>query len=587
MIFEAFIERNARIARSNQALIALRLLFATISLAVLIIRENDLLKSQPLDSVTPLYYRPPGFVAIIVLLLTIVYLVLAKAVKNRPAVAARLAAVQIFVDVILLSGLIWKTGGVESQFVVLYLISIFSAGFVLRWNASIITAVVASILFSSVALMYSVGIVPDEIASDPTKMNAMRGAMTGLSFMRFLLLPVCAFVLAGMIAGLVSKRLVAARLMRDDILEGIGKGIVMLDRRRQIVYHNAEFARMLGLDRTRIPASGLGQLLGADIEKQAHEVLDCNLPRKIEIAHKRPDGSVLPAMVRINPISEPDAGRPHGLIIALDDITTEKKMAEFATQKQRIATMGHISATIAHEIRNPLSSIRGAVQEIVRSVEVPDGKKILLEIVLSESDRLDQIITDFLQFARMRPPGLIKTDFKRVLSDVRYLLCARPESRDIAITIGGDPGEPIATDPEQMRQLLLNLGLNALQALEGCTRKQLRITATRVASVSADSGYDPGRFADRKNRPAVIIAVEDSGPGMTPAVRRQIFEPFFTTKPAGTGLGLAIVERIVHSHDGMIAIDSELGKGTTVRAWIPADLKVGALMVDPHPAVVL
>ena len=149
MIFEAFIERNARIAKSNQVLIALRLLFATISLAVLIIRENDLLKSQPLDSVTPLYYRPPGFVAIVVLLLTIVYLVLVRAVKNRPAVAARLAAVQIFVDVILLSCLIWKTGGVESQFVVLYLISIFSAGFVLKWNASIITAVIASILFNA------------------------------------------------------------------------------------------------------------------------------------------------------------------------------------------------------------------------------------------------------------------------------------------------------------------------------------------------------------------------------------------------------------------------------------------------------
>src|SRR5205085_6740818 len=128
--------------------------------------------------------------------------------------------------------------------------------------------------------------------------------------------------------------------------------------------------------------------------------------------------------------------------------------------------------------------------------------------------------------------------------------CARPESIDIQITVGGDPGDMIAVDPEQMRQLLLNLGLNALQALEGCTRKQIKFTATRVSSVSADSGYNPARLPDRRNRPAVVIAVEDSGAGMTPAVKQQVFEPFFTTKPTGTGLGLAIVERIVHSHDG-------------------------------------
>lgn len=587
-MFEAFIERNARIARSNQVLIALRLLFATIALAVLIVSEHELLKKalSP-ESVAPLYSRPPGFVALVVLVLTIIYLLLVRVVHNKPLVAAKLAAIQIVVDIFLISCLIWRTGGVESQFVVLYLISICSAGFVLKWNASIVAAALSSILFASIAILYSVGIMPDEFRNDPATLRIMSGTMIGLSFIRYLLLPVFAFGVAGIIAGEISKRLVAASLMRDDILEGIGKGVLMLDPKGAIVYHNGEFSRMLGLDGQKVSTFPLSRLLGEEIEHQAQEVLKSNESRKIEIAHKRRDQSMLPLMVRINPIAEPGGSGPHGLIIALDDITNEKKMAEFANQKQRIATMGQISATIAHEIRNPLSSIRGAVQEIVRSVDVPEGKRILLEIVLSESDRLDQIITDFLQFARMRPPGLIKTDIRRVLSDVRYLLCARPESIDIQITVGGDPGEMIAVDPEQMRQLLLNLGLNALQALEGCPRKQIKITATRVTSVPADSGYNPARLPDRRNRPAVVIAVEDTGEGMIPAVKQQVFEPFFTTKPAGTGLGLAIVERIVHSHDGMIAVDSEQGKGTTIRVWIPADLKVGAVMAEPHQAIVL
>src|SRR5439155_18706138 len=131
------------------------------------------------------------------------------------------------------------------------------------------------------------------------------------------------------------------------------------------------------------------------------------------------------------------------------------------------------------------------------------------------------------------------------------------------------------------------LGLNALQALDGSTRKQIKLSASRVSSLPPDSGFNPTRAADRRSRPGVVIAVEDTGAGMTEAVKQQVFEPFFTTKPAGTGLGLAIVERIVHSHDGMVAVDSEQGKGTTIRVWIPADLKVGAVMAEPHPAVVL
>ena len=583
-MFEAFIERNARIARSNQVLIALRLFFATVSLAVLIMRERDPLSIPHGD--IPLYYRPPGFLTIIVLALTIVYLLLVRFVKTKPRVAAKLAVLQIVVDILLITGLIWKTGSVDSEFAMLYLISIFSAGFVLKWNASIVAAIVSSILYSGVAIAYSVGAVPDEIEGDPLKLLSVQHALTGLSCLRYLLLPIFAFISAGVIAGSISKRLVAASLMRDDILEGIGKGILMLDSSRQIVYHNREFTRLLGIEE-KLPAASLASVLGEEIDVQARYVLKSNVRSQIEIAHKRADGKTIPIMVSVTPIAELDGGEPHGLVIALDDITVEKKMAEFAKQRQRIETMGHISAAIAHEIRNPLASIRGAVQEIVRALDLPDTKKILLEIVLSESDRLDQIITDFLHFARMRPPGLVKTDMKRVLSDVCYLLTSRPESRDIQITVAAETDDPVALDPEQLRQLLLNLALNAMQAMEGCPRKQLHIHAERVSHTPPDSGYEPSKLMDRSDRPAIIVSVEDSGAGMSPAVMKRVFEPFFTTKPAGTGLGLAIVERIVNAHDGMIAVESAEGRGTTVKIWLPADLKVGAIMSGPLPAIVL
>jgi two-component system sensor histidine kinase PilS (NtrC family) len=263
------------------------------------------------------------------------------------------------------------------------------------------------------------------------------------------------------------------------------------------------------------------------------------------------------------------------MMLVLDDITAEKKMEEFLKHRQRIETMGQISATIAHEIRNPLASIRGAVQEIGRAIEIPESKKVLLDIVLSESDRLDQIITDFLKFARMRPPRLAQADMGRVLSDVKLLLGARAEARDVAITLEGDEGEPFPADPEQLRQLFLNLGVNALQAMHGQAKKQLTIRV-KVISLYAAAEFAMDQVMERPDRPGVLIELQDTGHGMSDKVRRQIFEPFFTTKTAGTGLGLAIVERIVQSHEGVVSVESKEGHGTTIRVWLPTDLKVGA-----------
>jgi signal transduction histidine kinase len=259
---------------------------------------------------------------------------------------------------------------------------------------------------------------------------------------------------------------------------------------------------------------------------------------------------------------------PRGLILVLDDITAERKMEELLKHRQRIEAMGHISATIAHEIRNPLASIRGAVQEIGRVVAIPEDKKVLLEIVLSESDRLDQIISDFLRFARMRPPKLVPTDIGRVLADVKILLAARPEAKDARIMLSGDEGEPFPADPEQLRQLLLNLGLNALQAMVGSPRRELALRVcvmprSRVLGFKADQALE---------RPGVLVEVADTGPGMGADVQRRVFEPFFTTKPAGTGLGLAIAERVVQGHEGLISFESKEGAGTTFRVWLPTNL---------------
>jgi signal transduction histidine kinase len=360
--------------------------------------------------------------------------------------------------------------------------------------------------------------------------------------------------------------------------------LLVVDREHLLLYHNTEAERMLG---KKINAgASIVQLLGDAINDQSRAAAMESKSRRIEISHKRPDGKIVPLAVRINPIVDVDTrSKADGLILALDDISAEKKMEEFLKHRQRIETMGHISATIAHEIRNPLASIRGAVQEIGRSIEIPESKKVLLEIVLSESDRLDQIITDFLRFARMRPPKLMSTDLGRLLSDVKLLLASRPESHDIKITLSGDEGEPFNADPEQLRQVFLNLGVNALQALGERPLRELAMRV-KVCNLHNAPGISQQITSERVNRPGVLVELQDTGAGIPPEVAAQIFEPFFTTKTAGTGLGLAIVERIIQSHEGLILLDSKVGEGSVFRVWLPSDLNVAANVSGLRPVVI-
>jgi two-component system sensor histidine kinase PilS (NtrC family) len=580
-VLDAFVERQARTLRGNKVLIGLRLLLATVSLAALLIQESLAVGAPRIRAaVPPLYLQPTGLIATIVCGLTILYLLAARRSEKVSSLAPRLAFVQVFMDLFLISALIWYTGGVDSQFVVLYLISVSSAAFVLKWNVSILSAAVAATLFSGITLMYSLGWIPEQPGVNINRYRNLRL----LDFVNLLLVPVCAFFLTGLLSGTLARRLASVRLVHKEILEGIGEGIMVVDDTRRLQYYNRELQRLLGQNVPLVNPS-IAQLLGEALDKQVLDVLNKQAPVRTEMNYRRADGSIVPFVVRITPIRDPEAGMSTMAIIALDDNTAEKKMEEFLKHRQRLETMGQISATIAHEIRNPLASIRGAVQEIGRALQIPENKKILLDIVLSESDRLDQIITDFLRFARMRPPKLVATDLGRVLSDVKLLLSSRPEAKGTTITLSGDEGEPLPADPEQLRQLFLNLGLNALQAMDGRPRKELNIDV-RVVSLHQAPGFAREHVLERMDRPGILVEISDTGLGMSASMSRQIFEPFFTTKSTGTGLGLAIVERIVQAHEGVISLDSVEGQGATFRLWLPSDLRVPATWSGPRAAIV-
>ncbi len=227
----------------------------------------------------------------------------------------------------------------------------------------------------------------------------------------------------------------------------------------------------------------------------------------------------------------------------------------FQTEEQlrradRLSALGELSAGMAHEIRNPLSSIKGAA-EILKDDYGPDAPKHeFIQILLKETDRLNQIVQEFLGFARPKPPELKQEDVNEVIESV-LTLTAQP-ARLARVTVVKNLDRNIGkrdVDAGLLKQAFLNLVLNAIQAMpEGGT--------LTVASARNDGGIE--------------VKVTDTGTGIIPENRKKLFSPFFTTKQDGTGLGLAITFRIIQNHRGTIDVDSVPEKGTTFTVRIPA-----------------
>ena len=252
----------------------------------------------------------------------------------------------------------------------------------------------------------------------------------------------------------------------------------------------------------------------------------------------------------ISPLSD-EAGETTGLVITFQDLTEVRALEENARRQDRLAAVGRVAAGIAHEIRNPLASMRGAIQVLRSTWNGDPAEAELMEIILRESDRLDRIITDFLAYARPRPVTLIETDLREPLRETFALLRHNPETRpDHSLEIIA-PDQPVIAlvDAEQLRQVFWNLARNALRAMPDGGRLSAELTP-----------LEDGR---------VRITFTDTGCGMTPEQVEQLFEPFTSWAPGGTGLGLSIVYQIIRDHGGTINVYSREGRGTTVRIELP------------------
>jgi len=244
----------------------------------------------------------------------------------------------------------------------------------------------------------------------------------------------------------------------------------------------------------------------------------------------------------------------------------------------RLAALGAFSAGVAHEIRNPLSGIGTNAQVLRRRLAADDPRLRFVTFILDEVTRLDRIITDLLRFARPPEPRLIAHDFRDSIERALALARGRIEQAGIQVQVEVEPDLPLAfVDPDQIAQVLLNVVLNAVDALP--QGGELMLAVRPVERLAPVLGR-PGRRAEDHDgagprRRFIEIEVRDTGVGIDRADLPKLFEPFFTTRPSGTGLGLSTSQALVRQHGGAISVESELGKGTVVTILIPVEKRRG------------
>jgi signal transduction histidine kinase len=242
--------------------------------------------------------------------------------------------------------------------------------------------------------------------------------------------------------------------------------------------------------------------------------------------------------------------------------------------QEKLATLGTLAAGIAHEIRNPLTSLKARLYTLDKHLHAVPAARKDTDIIGAEISRLERIVKDVLSFARPSDPKLEAMPAERVLRDVQNLMSSDLESRGVHLLLECQPDLCIRADAAHLKQVLINLVRNASEAIESTGRVTLR---TRVANVSF-GGRDTG---------AVVLEVADTGRGIEREVEKRLFDPFFSTKESGTGLGLAIAARIVEKHGGFLQYRTRPGHGTTFGVVLPRHLEesgIHATSTPPHLA---
>jgi two-component system sensor histidine kinase PilS (NtrC family) len=483
---------------------------------------------------------------------------------SEEAIRAALIAL-IAGDLIIETLLVNHVGGNFSPFIIFFIITIVTASLVFRLIGSIVVATLAGLLYSLPIFLDLSAIYEGLI--EPTRLAGLGISSDEAFYTVFLHL--CLFYFCAFISGYLSENLFLAsrelkkiRLETDEILEQMHSGLMTVDAEGRIIYFNRAAGEILGVNHVLAKGIALGDMFHPGLNG-FRERIETALAAKrselrTEISIKHPEKGEIPLGLSLSVLADYD-DRPRGIIAVFQDLSEAKKLEAHLRASDRLAAIGRLAAGIAHEIRNPLASISGSVEILKDDLSLGGDDLRLLELILKESSRLNTILTDFLNFARVTKTTAGNCDLSSVISEVAALALSHGEiSRSVHISHSVHKSHiAVVGGEDQIKQILWNLILNSAQAVDPVTGKIL---------ISTDDNCGV------ETRSMVRLTVADNGPGIPENIREKIFEPFFSTKDEGTGLGLPIVARIVDCLEGKIELDSSPDWKTKFVVYLPVEV---------------
>ena len=455
------------------------------------------------------------------------------------------AQFQIAWDLLFVTALILLTGGIESVFPFAYLLVVVSASFLLSRRMTVLAAAAAVIFFG--------GLLDLQYFAYLESLGLTRAAANG-TYLSTLFVHATAFLLTAFLSGTLAERwrTSEAHLQRKTIdfteleklnqtmLAHINSGLMLINPGGRIRSFNRAAGTITGLTLAAVYDRPAAELFPGFSFAQGESV------ERVEGSFAKADGTRMILGYSTTAVRDSQGGAI-GTLVTFQDLTQLKRYEEDLKRADRLAAVGRLSAAMAHEIRNPLASISGSVQLLLENVPAQGEEQRLMRIVVNEADRLNGLLSDFLTFARPRPPQKTEFDLPQLLQEFIDLLHRDQRFSAIQIDTDWPAACPLNADLEQLKQSLWDLAINAAEAMQGRGALLFQVVVDETIS----------------------IVVEDSGPGISADVKARIFEPFFSTKERGTGLGLASVYVAMEAHNGQLTVTDGTQGGACFRLSFP------------------
>jgi two-component system sensor histidine kinase PilS (NtrC family) len=484
-----------------------------------------------------------GYFVAFLYLLTIIYALLLRWIKTGKQLNS-FAYIQIIIDIIAGTCLIFLTGGIASWFSFLFLLNIISGSIMLNKRACFVFAILSSLLYGFLLNLQLYKIIPITTIHIYYENEYFYNIFANTT----------AFFVVSFLSGYLSKKLYETtedlkekniilsdlRVLSRDIIESIPSGILTSSLDYRIITFNAAAQKIMKCNE--------GNVIGKT-PMEIFPFLSDSLPLERIEGEVLRNGKNIIIGIKFSDLKN-STGESIGMIGTFQDLTSLKAMEEEVKQKEKWASIGELSALIAHELRNPLTALKASIEMLHEKSSSGEHADQLMKIAVAEMDRLNVIVTDFLLYAKPAQQNQKSFDLHQSLKDIISLLQSSSEDNKNIEIKSNLPGKVfIKGDARQLQQVFWNLGINAVHAISGS------------GTVSV--------YTEKKDT-TVKIFFNDTGVGLTKENIKNIFFPFYTTKEKGTGLGLSIAQRITEEHGGVISVESNgTGSGTLFSVELP------------------